>query len=296
MVRKAYPEIKTVAIIGAGRVGTSLGLALEEKGFLIRAISCRRQDSAFQSQTILRKKKIIFRPEEAARKAEVIFLSVADDQLVPLVNRLAQSRVAWEGKFVFHLSGLKGSEILKPLEKRGAMTASFHPIQSFPLKGMPPSRWQNIFIGLEGNRSAVALAKRISLSLGAKPLLVNRRKKPLYHAACSLASNHLVALFSVAISLLRESGLQEREALAVLKPLLSGTCLNLASADPASALTGPVARADLETVKHHLEALGRYPRASIIYRQLGLEAVSLAKKRGLNSSKAAALKRLLQDK
>lgn len=296
MVRNANQEIRSVAIIGAGRAGTSLGLALEKKGFLIQAISCRRKNSALVSQAILGKKKIIFQPEEAAEKAELIFLSVPDDQLGRLVNRLSHSRVAWRGKFVFHLSGLIDSEILKPLEKKGAITGSFHPIQSFPVKGMPPSHWQDIFIGLEGGRRALALAKKISLRLGARPLSVKKNKKPLYHAACSLASNHLVALFSLAISLLRESGVKEKEALAALRPLVSGTCRNLASVDPARALTGPVARADLETVRRHLEALKPYPRASIIYRQLGLEAVRLVEKTGLSSSEVKALKRLLQDK
>jgi len=296
MVRNLNQKVKTVAIVGAGRLGTSLGLALKEAGFSLRALSSEHSESAEESARLLGLDSIVFAPVKAVSRARIIFLCVPERKLPPLVKDLAQAKLNWKNKIIYHTSGLLSSNSLRPLRQRGAKIASFHPVQSFAAKNMPPARWRNIFISLEGDKPAVELAKIIIKKLGAQPLLISQKKKPLYHAACSLASNHFVALFSLAVNLLKEAGLDEAKAIQALRPLVAGTGENLNSASPAEALTGPISRADWPAVRRHLQALRSYPLAEKIYRQLGLEAVNLAQKKGLRPAQAKALKRQLQDK
>jgi len=296
MVRNLKQEVKTVAIVGAGRLGTSLALALKEAGFSLRALSAEHPESAEESARLLGLDSIVFPPAKAINRAGIIFLCLPERKLPSLVKDLAQAKINWKNKVVYHTSGLLSSNSLRPLRQSGARIASFHPIQSFAVKNTPPARWRKIFISLEGDRPAVELAKIIIRKLGAKPLLISQKKKPLYHAACSLASNHFVALFSLAVNLLKEAGLDEAQAIQALRPLVAGTGKNLNSASPVEALTGPISRADWLAIRRHLQALRSYPLAEKIYRQLGLEAVRLAQKKGLKPARARALKRQLQDR
>ncbi len=296
MVRNLPEKITPIAIVGAGRVGCSLGLALLKAGYSLRAISCQHQDSAQESRRILSLPKATTNVIQPAQQGKIIFLCLPDRYLPQVIKDLAQSRVNWSGKFVFHTSGLFSSRLLWPLKRKGAKTASFHPIQSFPTKTTPPSHWQNIFISLEGDEEAVMLAQEIVQRIKATPLWLKKPYKPLYHAACALASNYLVALYSLSLKLLTQSGLQEEEAAQVLRPLVNGTWSNLQSFDPATALTGPIVRDDRLTVRHHLRALKPYPLAFQVYRRLAWEAVELAKKRDLTSRQVKAWKRLLGDK
>lgn len=288
--------MKPVVIIGAGRVGCSLGRALKAAGFSLKAITCAHQESAEQSCLILGCPSYYLRPEKAVSHGRIIFLCAPDRQIKSLVRKLAMSKLNWTGRFVYHTSGLLSSTALRPLQKLGAKVASFHPIQSFSSKETPLLYWRKIFISMEGDEEALALARKIIQKIGARPLEIARKNKPLYHAACSLASNHLVSLFSLASDLLEQTGLEKSQALEALKPLIDGTWKNLKLTDPVKALTGPIVRVDWLTVKEHLRALTPFPLAREVYQLLGLQALFLAEKRGLKPFQVRALKRWLQDK
>lgn len=288
--------MKGIVIIGAGRLGCSLGLALKAAGYSLRAITCAHQASAQQSLKILGLASFYLEPEKAVAQGEHIFLCVPDSQIRSLIKNLARARINWSHRFVYLTSGLLSSSVLRPLKLLGAKVASFHPIQSFSRKETPLTHWKGIFITLEGDEEAVTAGKEIIQKIGAKPLEIISKNKSLYHAACSLASNHFVSLFSVASSLIEEAGLNKSQALKVLKPLVNGTWKNIKQAGPVNALTGPIARADLITVRHHLKALKAFPLAREIYQKLGLAALPLAEKKGLKPFQIRALKTWLQDK
>lgn len=296
MARDFNSKMKSVVIIGAGRLGCSLGLALKASGYPLEAFTCLHADSALESRQILKVNSYFLEPELALKFGELIFFCLPDRSIKPLVNQLARSQINWSNRYVFHTSGLLSSAVLHPLKKKGAKVASFHPIQSFAHKRTPPAFWKDIFISVEGDKEAVAEACQIIQKIGAKPLFLNPKHKPLYHAACSLASNHFVCLFSLALDLFSQAGFNEGQALQALKPLVNGTWKNLRENYPYQALTGPIVRGDLSTIRQHLQALKNFPLARVIYQKLGLIALSIAEKRGVKPSQIRALKRWLQDK
>ncbi|MBM3297051.1 MAG: DUF2520 domain-containing protein [Candidatus Aminicenantes bacterium] len=285
-----------VSIIGGGRLGTSLGRALARSGVSIRAVCDRTAVLAGRARRAIGAGRMTTDPVDAAREADVVFLCLPDDGLAGAARLLGRAARDWRGKTVFHCSGLLSSGILAPLRKRGASVASFHPAQSFPAKGLPPSVFRGITIGLEGDAAARATGRMIARRLGAEPLHLASRDKPLYHAACSLASNQTVVLFHLASELLAGAGMTPRKAEGVLWPLLQGTLRNVKKFRAAGALSGPLTRGDAASVRRHLAALKKHPRLRKVYKLLSLEGWKLVRRSGGSSSGAAALSRLLGER
>ncbi len=285
-----------IAIIGAGRLGTSLGRALAKKGQTITALTCRRKASVAESRAIIGQGLALTDNGAAARLAGVIFICVPDEAISGAASRLARSRGDWTGKTVFHTSGLLPARVLDPLRKRGASIASFHPVQAFPKKTTPAAHFRDISYGLEGDRDAVALAGNFVRRLGGRILVIPEEAKPFYHAALSFASHFLVVLLDAAARLLKEAKIPEDKAAGLLLPLLEGTLHNVKELNTPASLTGPLVRGDAASVKAHLEALERWPRYAEVYRKLSLLGLEMAEKRGLRAQKIGTLRDLLTGK
>ncbi|MBN2198876.1 MAG: DUF2520 domain-containing protein [Candidatus Aminicenantes bacterium] len=282
-----------IAIIGGGRLGGSLGRALSRRGFAIRAVCDRTAALAGRARRAVGAGRATTDPALAARAAEAVFLCLPDDALAGEARRLARAVRDWRGKTVFHCSGLLASEILAPLRERGAAVASFHPVQSFPKRGMEPDVFRGIFIGLEGGKAARALGRKIALRLGARPIVLRPAAKPLYHAACSLASNHGLILFHLAAGLMARTGMSRRTAERVLGPLAQGTLRNVKTFGSDKALTGPVLRGDIAAVRRHLEVLRADSSLRRVYKLLAREGLKIARDSSLEEKTARTLSRLL---
>jgi predicted short-subunit dehydrogenase-like oxidoreductase (DUF2520 family) len=112
--------------------------------------------------------------------------------------------------------------------------------------------------------------ERLAISLGMRPFRVDDADRVAYHAAATVASNHLVALLGQAARLADAAGVPP----AALLPLVYATLENVETLGPESALTGPVARGDVDTVRRHLDVLADDERPA--YRALAEQARRLA--------------------
>jgi predicted short-subunit dehydrogenase-like oxidoreductase (DUF2520 family) len=286
-----------VSIIGAGRLGTSLASALRKKGYSIKALSCRTISSAKESQKIIGEGKALTGNVRAARLGNLIFLCLPDEEIEKVAAQLASSDIDWSKKLVFHCSGLLPSKILKRLKDKGALTASFHPVQSFARKKTDPADLKNIYFGLEGCDQALASARKIVHKLGGHPFILKAKDKAIYHSACSIASNFLIVLLDTAVSLLKRTGLNEERAFQILLPLVQGTLHNVKKFNMGKSLTGPVIRGDRRTVISHLRALRAFPSYSGTYRKLAEQALEIARReKRLSTQKIRAMKDLLEER
>jgi len=289
--------MKRFSIIGAGKVGTSLGSALVEAGYTIKSLSCLTLTEAKESQRIIGKGEPSKNNIQTAKNGEILFITVPDDRITDIVQELDFSDIIWQEKTVFHCSGLLPSEVLSPLRTKGASTASLHPIQSFSFKHAPPSILHNVYFGLEGQEEAVFTAKNIVHDLGGRSIRIPPEDKPMFHAAFSMTSNFFVVLLDSAVALLKSSGLSEEKAVQILHPLLDGTLNNILDSRIRSALTGPILRGDGQTVKAHLGALNKIPGVKDVYRQLAVRALEIAKEeKTLTAQKIKELFRILEDR
>jgi len=286
--------MKTFSVIGSGRVGTALALALSRKGFELKYLSDSSPAQARRARKFTGRGRATTDNRLASSQAGLVFICVPDDLIPEVVKEISACDL--KGKFIFHTSGACSSDLLRPLISKGARIGSFHPIQTFAEVPGEPGIFKGIFIGIEGQPEAVKLGKALAARLEAQALLLSAEEKPLYHLALSISSNFLIILLHEVKELLKTAGLEESSVLEILTPLLNRTLQNVKNLGVANSLTGPVVRGDLKTLEKHLDVTSAKPGLDRIYRAMALEAVRLAENRGLSQGKIKALKRLLEQK
>lgn len=279
-------------IVGAGMVGRTLARALRARGLTVGAVASRRLESAREAADAAACGLATTDAAEAARAGGVVVLSVPDDAVAAVCEEVAAGGGFAAGDVAIHLSGALGSDALEAARSRGAHAVALHPIQTFAR--VDPALFDGIVCTLEGDPQAVELAAALARRLGARPAVVGAEDKALYHAALCIACNYLVVLADAGADLLATAGLGG-DALDALLPLLQGTVDNLRRVGLPDALTGPISRGDLATVRAHLAQLeARSPALLPLYRTLGLRGIDLALRKGtLDPADADALRRLL---
>jgi predicted short-subunit dehydrogenase-like oxidoreductase (DUF2520 family) len=227
-------------------------------------------------------------------QVEILFITTPDDAVAETAVRLgALARVS--GRVVLHASGALSSEVLSPLRARGLHVGSMHPLAAVSDAEAGAESLRRAFYCVEGDGAAVRAARRVVRALGGKSFTVASNDKALYHAAAVMTAGHVVALFDVALGALEACGLSEAHAQRVLLPLLQSTVENLSAQPPALALTGSFARADVETVRKHLSALGTLgnSEALAIYTLLGEHSLKLAERAGADRDATEKIRRSL---
>lgn len=271
-------EKSEVAIIGAGRLGSALALALQARSYRIRSVVARTSKSARKAAELLDGKvePLAAKQLSSISLADVVLVTVPDDQIASVATKLGELNPG-QKPVVLHTSGALSSEILAPLRARGWSTGSIHPLISVT---DPQTPIAGAFWCVEGDPRAVRLAKAIVRDLGGTSFSINSAEKPLYHAAAVMTSGHVTALFDLALEMLIACGLTRKTARQILQPLLASAVHNLETKDPAQALTGSFARGDVETVKRHLAALKDHKLADALelYCKLGRRSIKLTKK------------------
>lgn len=272
---------KTFAIIGCGRVGTTLARQLTAAGYEPAGFASRSRESAEKAASIAGRPENVYDDVVAAAKtAGLVFLTTPDHAIAPACQRIADGRGFQKDAVVLHCSGALSSDILQSAGVCRASVGSMHPLQSFAAVGE-----ENPFVGIkmavEGDPTALAQARQVAEDLGADPISIKTEGKTLYHAAAVVASNYLVTLMRLSFDLLEAAGVSSSEAFDVLKPLIHGTLSNIDGVGIPDALTGPIARGDVETVVNHLAAIRELsPDAADLYSRLGLATIDLATAKG----------------
>ena len=275
---KVKPDI---AIIGAGVVGTAIGLLAGRAGYPVVAVASRRRASAEQAARAIGEGVAVREPLEAAAMGGLLLLTVPDDALADLADQLARARAVRPGAVVAHCSGALPSRVLAPLEACGADLASMHPLQTFPTVASAVESLPGCYCLCEGAPAAVSRVMQLAADIGCVPVEIEPDRKTLYHAAACIACNYLATLQEAALAAAVLAGIGRDAARKALAPLVAATVRNVSELDTGAALTGPIARGDAQTVLRHLTALRHTdPTLADLYRQLGLRTVELAAKAG----------------
>ena len=280
-------------VIGPGRLGSTLLAGLLEAEINVTAVGVHADDDTSLFAGIPH-----VRVRDAALEADAFWITVPDDEIYAVAGRLAEALPAMRRPGVpqplaIHSSGLGSVYLLKPLFEQGVRVLCLHPLQTFA--GEPDAKL------LEGVPCAVTaleerdlqLGEELATRLGMRPFRLSDEQKAVYHLSAVVGCNLLVALESEAKRLMDEAT-GGSAGLDHLSVLLETTLKNLLeSGEPAFALTGPVARGDIGTVRAHLRLLDRgSPRLARTYRALSLEALALAAPR-LDDEQVKTLQELL---
>lgn len=283
-------QTTAVAVIGPGRVGTALALALPPSSYRVTAVA-GRSPAGIEAFRRRFPGVRVGAAAEAVQAADLVLLTVPDDALRGLVRRLAADDAVRAGSRWVHTCGIAGTGVLMPARLAGARIAACHPAQTFPdpdrgRAGLPGCRWA--VTAADADRG---WAHELVEQLQGVPVTVPERARVLYHAGLAMGSNGTSAVVALARDLLLAAGIPEPEAF--LEPLVGPSAQNAAQGG-ARALTGPVRRGDAATVAAHVEELRvSMPEALPAYRAVAELALSYARRAGLDRERAAAVRAVL---
>jgi predicted short-subunit dehydrogenase-like oxidoreductase (DUF2520 family) len=275
----------SVTIVGAGSLGGALALALREVGYRLVEVVYRRDRK--RAAMIARRtgaEAVSF--EQARLEADVVWLCVPDGEIARTAK--AMSHFEWKGRNVFHASGALSSEELSALKKKGATVASVHPMMSFVRSAA--ATFRGVTFALEGDSAAKKVGLKIARDLGGTSFELRKADKPLYHALGAFSSPLLIAHLAAAEKIGEKLGLKAEQTRRVIGPILQKTLQNYLEHGVAAALSGPLVRGDVETIRKNLHALEGVPMTKEIFRALGKMAA-----RELPVKRKAEIIRLLSE-
>ncbi|HEX6731268.1 MAG TPA: DUF2520 domain-containing protein [Pyrinomonadaceae bacterium] len=289
----------TVSIIGAGRLGTAIAIALSRSGYKVVSLVGRRRPQVRKAAAILDGPCELLVAKEITRytPAELVIVAVPDDSIAEISDALDQIQQPKRHRStVLHTSGALSSAVFRNLKTKGWYTGSLHPLISVSDPQVGATAFRTSFWCVEGDTNALRLARQVVRDVGGSSFTINSKDKPLYHAAAVMSSGNVIALFDVALEILERCGLERRQAQKVLLPLLQSTVSNLFSLSPETSMTGPFSRGDLATVRLHTLAISEKGLAEAleIYRLLGRRSLKLSA-RGLPPDVVEKILRVLRE-
>lgn len=269
-----------VALVGAGAMARALGLRLVDRGHRVAAVLSRSQAPAEALAALLGAPVASADLGALPASARLVLVCVGDGAVADVAETLAGAAHDWPETVVAHTSGALPASELQPLADEGAAVLSFHPLQAVP-PGAGAGALDGAYVGLEGGARAVAAGIELAAGLDLRYLVLSADAKPRYHLAAAMASNFLVTLAGMVQEALASIDVDRQDATAMIEPLLRGTLDNLASSTPEEALTGPIVRGDVETLRQHGLALRRHlPQLVPVYAALSVETTRLAVRSG----------------
>lgn len=288
-----------IAILGAGVVGSALGRALREAGYPVVMVASRTLASARRAAEFIRgdadhQPAVTTDVARTLAVADCVLVAVPDRALAEVTGALAAASAIRAGVCVVHCAGAWPAEVLAPVAARGASIGALHPLQSFVSAEDAVARLPGTVYGIDGDAGVRARLSALVTALRGSVLEVPPGARALYHAAAAVISNYTAVLAEAATTLLAAAGTGRGVALAALLPLLESTVANLRRVGLPRALTGPVARGDVDTVRAHRDALHAHaPDLWPLYADCGRLAVALGEAKGTLAPEAAAALRAL---
>ncbi len=289
-------------MVGLGRLGGSLSIALANAGAQVVAVADTRPDAARWVTERLGLSPVDDAISVLKSGPHVVFLSVPDAAVEQAAARLAVGLAGHPSPqappAVLHCSGVTSVDALSPCARAGSLTLSFHPLQTFSDAETGAALLRGAAIAVTpGPNGGFELGCMLAESLGARPFLLPEDRRVLYHAAACVAANYLVTLEHVAERMFVEAGLPQDNALDYFLPLVRGAVENVSTRGTVAALTGPLSRGDVSTVQAHLEALrAMAPELDPVYRTLGLATLDIVRRRAeVPAETIQVLERLLRD-
>jgi predicted short-subunit dehydrogenase-like oxidoreductase (DUF2520 family) len=284
-----------ISIIGAGRVGQTLGKLARLSGYEIGDVVCRSQRSANRAVKFIGAGRAQGAARAELSPAGIILIATPDQAISSAIGLILKNADRVGRAVALHTSGALSSAALSKLSGRGLAIGSCHPLQTFQSPERALALVAGSYFCVEGEPRAARAARRLARDIGGRSFEIPTEMKSLYHAAAVMASGGVTALVSISLDLLARCGLSKSESSKVLLPLVEGTVASLRAVGPARALTGPVSRGDAETVGRNLEAVAKVDRRWLeLYRLLAERSATLAEQSGNENKSLSEVRRLLR--
>jgi len=282
-----------IGIIGAGKVGIAIAHVLKMKGFEIttvadvtgeKALSMARQnlgDSVSYTDNNM----------EVIRTCDIVAITTQDGVIRDVVKEIHEKAEHLDDKLFFHTSGAHPSSILKPLDEKGAILGSLHPLQTFPDIDSAIRVLPSTYIFIEGDERALRILDALGKGIGHAVIPIDGKNKVYYHLSAVFICNLLCSLLYSGEGIMKKIDI----SLEPFFPIINATLQNIEAKGPLLSLTGPIVRGDSETVEGHIDALKNMKLHKQIYKALSLVALDMVKERKIHSQETLdSLQRILE--
>jgi predicted short-subunit dehydrogenase-like oxidoreductase (DUF2520 family) len=278
-------EPPVIGIVGAGAVGSALGVALSRAGWPVAAVASRDEARRERFRSLVPGVRAFAEPTALLDEVELIILAVPDDAIPAIAAGLRM----YGGQAMVHTSGALGAEVLEPARAAGTQVGAFHPLVAFADTERAVAALRGATVAVEGDDELASLLAEMAEAIGATAVRLAPGSKAAYHAAAMFAAGGVVALLDAIAELGAIAGLDEAGSLAIYGGLVEQTLGNARALGIAAALTGPMVRGDVGTIRRHLAALKRSaPGVLPLYRALAEREVAIAEARGALAPELAA--------
>ncbi|HEX5411938.1 MAG TPA: Rossmann-like and DUF2520 domain-containing protein [Terriglobia bacterium] len=247
----------SITIVGPGRLGQAMGKLLLGAGVPIGFVAGRQLSRAGMATGFIGGGKATTLKDRQLANAGVILITTSDAAVGPVARTLANFRKDWSGQVVLHTCGSQPASILEAFKKRGAAVGSLHPYQTIPNPSAGARNLPGCYWAVEGDRQAVAVARRWVKALGGKSFVIAPDAKARYHLSAFLVCPTAVTLMDCSERLLREAGVPKNLIRPMLGIFVSETVRNFVEFGGRKSLTGPAARGDWATTRKHLAEIRR---------------------------------------
>lgn len=263
-----------IGIIGAGKVGCSLGKYLREHGVPVAGYNSRTKESV-ESAATFTDTTAYYSLWELLAASDILFMTTPDDTISQVWESVAGESI--KGKIFCHFSGSLSSAVFSNGKERGVSVCSLHPMYAFSSKFTSYKKLNQAIFTMEGDEEALAVMRPLFEGMGNQVCVIDREKKGRYHAAASMVSNMMIGLYQMGVGMLEDCGFSAGDARELIAPLVQENIQTLLSSTPEQALTGPVERGDEATVAGHLAHLTRQEKA--VYVNLGQVLTEIASRK-----------------
>lgn len=263
-----------IGFIGAGKVGFSLGKYFSINNLNVAGYYSKNSSSAKEAAKFTNSKFYEY-IDLLIMDSDIIFITTPDDVVFKLWQNIKTLNI--KDKILCHTSGSLSSKIFSDINNSGAFAYSIHPMFPFSDKFTTYKHLENCYFSIEGDEKYLLKVKNLIDSLGNPVLIIDQDEKSLYHLANVTVSNLVLSLLNKGSEYLMQCGIDEKDALNSLMPLIEANLLNLKQKGFINALTGPVERNDLGTLEKHIDVI---PIEDLgLYRSLSLNLLNLSKQK-----------------
>ncbi len=288
-----FGQKSTISIIGAGRLGSSLAIALTQQGLDVAAVSTRRSLQRTWLSEQMPRTRICEAADQAASSADIVFITTSDSAIETVCRQLN-----WQPhQAIVHCSGVLGLEVLRSASSASATVGAFHPLQTFPT---PASHrlLSGITFAIESNdeRFENWLSYLASIFGGKTISVSGADERAAYHASAVLACGMLAGLVGLAAELWDRLGIDRADAIDMMAPMITSTAAQVADKGVPASLTGPYTRGDLDTIRKHLYATQLHSvEVSRAYASLALAQLHIAAEQGgIDASRQREIRKTLE--
>ena len=260
-----------IGIIGAGRVGCSIGKYLKEHGAAVAGYFSKSRESVESAATFTGTTAF---PAlgELVKASDIIFVATPDDVIRSVWESIKEEPI--QGKIVCHFSGSLSSVVFSGRKQAGVSGCSAHPMYAFSSKYTSYEQLNQVLFTMEGDKKALEEIGSVLEQAGIRFCVIDSAKKERYHAAASMVSNMMIGLYQMSIDMLQDCGFEESGARVLVEPLVKGNIHTLLTTSPEQALTGPIERNDVDTVTKHLAVLTEEEQS--VYKNLAHKLIDIA--------------------